>query len=135
MPARINAATAKRLGLTLPKATAKSRQTKSDKFHAVYRYCVTRGYPLPVREHRFHPVRRWRFDAAWPELATPLAVEIHGAVFMQGGHTRGKGFSDDQEKFAHAAVAGWRVLPVTTGQFNAGDLWRYLDQEFGSVQC
>jgi len=24
------------------------------------------GLPEPIRQHRFHPERRWRFDFAWP---------------------------------------------------------------------
>ena len=66
-----------------------------------------RGY---VREHRFCPPRLWRFDFAWPERA--LAVEIEGAVFAGGRHTRGAGFVADAEKYATATLLGWRVLRV-----------------------
>lgn len=38
-------------------------------------------------EHRFHPVRKWRFDAAFP--VRKIAVEIDGGVFVQGRHMRG----------------------------------------------
>jgi hypothetical protein len=40
-------------------------------------------------EHRFHPVRRWRFDAAFP--ARKVAVELDGGIFAAGRHTRGAG--------------------------------------------
>lgn len=31
--------------------------------------------PEFVREHRFHPTRRWRFDFAWPDEKVALEVE------------------------------------------------------------
>ena len=60
------------------------------------------------REHRFHPVRRWRFDFAWP--AAKVAVEIEGGTWNAGRHTRGSGFAQDCEKYNTAVVCGWRVL-------------------------
>ena len=66
--------------------------------------------PEPVREHRFHPVRKWRFDFAWPGYM--LAVEIEGGVFVTGRHSRGLGMLADMEKAATAMMMGWRVLRV-----------------------
>lgn len=56
--------------------------------------------------------RAWRFDCAWPEYG--VAVEVHGAAFAQGRHTRGAGMMGDSEKLRQAAAQGWRVLPVVT---------------------
>lgn len=78
----------------------------------------TVGLPEPVREHRFHPVRQWRFDLAFPERM--VAVEVDGAVYAQGRHTRGKGFEDDCVKMNQAAVLGWRVFRYSTGQVKKG---------------
>lgn len=100
----------------------------SGAFASLVQYCRSRGYPEPQPEVRFHPVRRWRWDACWPDRR--LAVEFHGGVYSGGRHTRGAGFEADQEKFATAAVVGWRLIPVTTKQLNAGMLWELLDQEF-----
>lgn len=102
---------------------------ESPSFRAVVNYCRARGYPLPEPEFRFHPVRKWRFDAVWKDRM--LAVEFHGGAFIAGRHTRGVGFSNDCEKFAHAAVMGWRMAPVTTQQLDRGELWPLLDYEFG----
>lgn len=74
--------------------------------------------PLPQREYFFHPQRLWRFDYAWPTLL--LAVEIDGAVYTQGRHTRGSGFEEDCVKINEATLLGWRVLRFTTGQVNSG---------------
>jgi very-short-patch-repair endonuclease len=72
------------------------------------------GLPEPTLEHRFHPTRKWRFDAAW--LDAKVALEIEGAVWVQGRHTRGSGFVRDMEKYNSAAVLGWRVVRVQPRQ-------------------
>ena len=61
-----------------------------------------------AREHAFHPVRKWRFDVAFPDAK--LAVEIDGGAWTRGRHTRGAGFIEDQRKTNAAAILGWRVL-------------------------
>jgi len=65
----------------------------------------------PTREHRFHPVRRWRFDFAWPEKK--VAVEIEGGQWISGRHQRPTGFAKDCEKYNAAARLGWKVLRYT----------------------
>ena len=42
------------------------------------------GLPEPVREHRFHPTRRWRLDFFWasPVGYYDLALECEGGTFM-----------------------------------------------------
>lgn len=65
----------------------------------------------PMREHRFHGERMWRFDYAFPSYK--VALEVEGGVFTQGRHIRPKGFLGDVEKYNAAAVAGWRVLRTT----------------------
>lgn len=70
------------------------------------------GLPKPEREYRFCPDRRWRLDFAWPDRK--LAVEVEGAVWASGRHTRGSGYVGDLEKYNRAAVDGWTVLRFTT---------------------
>ena len=74
--------------------------------------------PEPEREYRFAPPRRWRFDFAWP--AAMLALEVEGGVWSTGGHTSGKGVTDDCEKMNEALIRGWRVLRVTGQQVKSG---------------
>lgn len=71
-----------------------------------------------VREHRFDPVRGWRFDFAWPQRK--WALEVEGGTWVAGGHSRGKGYQEDCEKYAAAVLAGWRVLRATTDHVKAG---------------
>ncbi|MCS7240890.1 MAG: endonuclease domain-containing protein [Candidatus Bipolaricaulota bacterium] len=70
------------------------------------------GLPAPVREHRFHPKRRWQFDFAWPEAK--VYVEIEGGTFSGGRHVRPLAYSRDCEKYNHATLAGWAGLRFTT---------------------
>lgn len=86
----------------------------------LFRAALTRAkLPMPVAELRFHPTRKWRFDYAWPEIDKPLvplevmvALEVEGAVWVQGRHTRGSGFVKDMEKYNEAAALGWRIIRV-----------------------
>jgi very-short-patch-repair endonuclease len=74
--------------------------------------------PEPVREYRFAPDRKWRFDFAWPHRL--LAVEVEGGVWSGGRHTRGSGYVKDMEKYNRAAVLGWCVLRFDTAQVRDG---------------
>ena len=67
-----------------------------------------------VIEHRFHPVRKWRFDFALVDWK--IAIEVEGGVYAKGRHTRGSGFSQDARKYNAATVLGWRILRYTTAQ-------------------
>ena len=70
-----------------------------------------------VREYRFHPVRKWRFDFAIPEHR--VAIEVEGCVFQNGRHVRGVGYRGDCEKYNEAVKLGWRVLRYTTDMLQA----------------
>ena len=64
-----------------------------------------------VKEYKFHPKRRWRFDYAIPEHK--IALEVEGGVWSQGRHTRPQGFLNDIEKYNTAGLMGWRVFRTT----------------------
>lgn len=70
--------------------------------------CEREGLPAPQAEYRFHPIRRWRFDYAWPDYK--MALEVEGGVWIRGRHNRASGFLKDMEKYNAAAVLGWRIL-------------------------
>jgi very-short-patch-repair endonuclease len=84
------------------------------------------GLPKPVAEFRFHATRRWRFDWAWPDKS--IAVEVDGATWTGGRHTRGAGVDKDCEKMAEALIAGWRVLRVSTGQVRSGQALQWIER-------
>ena len=64
-----------------------------------------------VKEFKFHPKRRWRFDYAIPEYR--IALEVEGGVWTSGRHTRPQGFLGDIEKYNAATLMGWRVFRTT----------------------
>ncbi len=74
--------------------------------------------PDPVREHRFDPVRKWRFDFAWPELR--LAVECQGGIWAKGGHSTGVGITRDLEKLDAAHRQGWTVYQCGSELIKSG---------------
>lgn len=102
---------------------------KIDAFAALRMYCESQGYPVPVAEHRFHPVRKWRFDAAF--LEAKIAVEFQGGSWVGGRHTRASGYEKDREKMNEAVVVGWRVIEVTHRQASNGVLFGFIDRLFG----
>ncbi len=94
--------------------------------HPLLEYAARIGLPPGVLEYRFAPPRRWRFDLAFPSIL--WAVEIEGATWTGGRHTRGAGFERDAEKYNRACLLGWRVLRVTTGMVNDGRAFALLDE-------
>jgi very-short-patch-repair endonuclease len=99
------------------------KSTREEQFVRLWAVCqkqFAKRHPF-VREHRFHPERRWRFDFAWPDAL--VAVEIEGGTFTRRGgrrsrHTTGKGHQEDCRKYNAAAIAGWCVLKYTSADLN-----------------
>ncbi len=85
--------------------------------------------PEPVRELRFCPERRFRFDFAWPEHS--FAVECDGGHWVRGRHARGTGIDSDCEKGAIAILMGWRVLHVTSTHINDGRAVQWIEKLLG----
>lgn len=73
---------------------------------SLYLKTIGQEIPTPAREYRFHPVRRWRFDFAWP--SHKLALECDGGQWTRHGGRHAR--DSDREKLNAAAVLGWRVL-------------------------
>lgn len=90
---------------------------KTDGFEVSYLWKAF-GIPEPKSEFRFHPVRKWRFDYAWPDKL--IAVEIEGAIWTQGRHTRGSGFIKDMTKYNAAGKLGYRVFRFTPRELKGG---------------
>lgn len=86
-------------------------------------------------EYKFMATRRWRFDylLCRKDLlnrdklrSIAIAIEIEGAVWTQGRHTRGSGFIKDMEKYNEAAMMGYRVLRFSTQQVLDGSAKAFL---------
>lgn len=76
-----------------------------------------------IRQFKFDAVRKWQFDFA--DLASRVVLDIQGGVWTNGAHVRGKGITNDCEKYSRATVAGYRVLLATTEQVLSAEafLW------------
>lgn len=76
--------------------------------------------PAPKVQYRFHPLRKWSFDFAWPDRM--LYLEVEGGIWIRGGgrHNRASCFEKDAEKYNEAALLGYRGLRVTTQQVTSG---------------
>lgn len=85
--------------------------------------------PVPEREFRFHPVRKWRVDFAYP--IHNIAIEVEGATWTNGRHTRGSGFEKDCEKYNELALAGYLLLRVTGGMIKSGTALVFIERAFG----
>jgi very-short-patch-repair endonuclease len=109
-------------------AQAKALPAKKDWPGALIGQLRLLGLPEPVREHRFHPTRRFRLDLAWPDRL--LAVEVDGGLYLPGGgrHNRGPGMERDNEKKALATALGWRVIAVSTGQVRSGEAVGWIQE-------
>lgn len=90
---------------------------KSSKHETLFAACWPKSAPPFSREYRFDELddRKWRFDFAWPSHR--VSVEIAGATFVQGRHSRGLGMAKDAEKMRAASLQGWHVLPYTDVDF------------------
>ena len=72
--------------------------------------------PELIKEHRFHPTRKWRVDF-WHNSG--VAIEIEGGVWTGGRHTRGKGFIADMEKYNALAERGILLFRIPAHQITA----------------
>ena len=62
-------------------------------------------------EYKFHSIRQFAFDFAWPQLK--IGVDLQGGIYKPGrrtGHTSIKGMENDMEKLNLAVTNGWLVL-------------------------
>lgn len=95
-------------------------------------YVQLKALKIPFEtEYKFHPDRKWRFDYAI--IQAKIAIEVHGGVYTQGRHTRGKGFENDREKINTATILGWRVLEVTPEQIRNGKAIEFLSKLMETV--
>lgn len=89
-------------------------------------HILAKRLPPPVYELRFAPPRRFRFDVAFVEQK--LAVEVDGATWRQGRHTRGAGHRSDCIKRNLAVEMNWRVLTYPTDLVMSGEAIRQIER-------
>lgn len=82
-----------------------------------------------VREYRFCPPRRFRFDFCF--LDKKLAIEVQGGIYIRGGHNRPKVFTSDCEKLNLAVLNGFRLLKFTSDMIHSGDAIKMIRRVYG----
>lgn len=112
--------------ITSKKATNKAKAKEQARKLAELVDANLVNLPGHKKEIIFHPKRKWRFDYAWTELK--VALEIHGGVFTNGRHTRGKGFTEDKVKMNTAQLLGWIVIEATTAQVKDGQMLNWITE-------
>jgi len=78
-----------------------------------------------LRWQRVIKGRRFEFDFCLPDQR--ILIEIQGAVFTGGRHTRGMGYTADCEKSRLAQFDGWDVLCYTGKQINTKEVERLIE--------
>ena len=74
--------------------------------------------PLPQRQFRFHPTRKWVLDFAWTDRL--VGVEVNGGTYTRGAHSRHWGQKRDCEKNNAALLEGWVVFAFTSDMVTSG---------------
>lgn len=103
------------------------------------------GFPPWLEQHRFHPVREWLFDFAWPSRpgefgprGAGVALEVEGLTGEGGRHQKPEGFVEDCDKYLAATVLGWTVIRAPSRWIAKPDrriwhaplvaaLWQFID--------
>lgn len=101
---------------------------------ALLRQIKMAGLPVPLREVKFHPKRKWRFDLCWnvkPKAPDSIAIEVEGGIWSGGRHTRGAGFIGDIEKYNEATLIGWQVYRIPTEWVRSGKALKVIEDALG----
>lgn len=114
-----------------PKKTAQKprKQPKTDIFTII---CKSDLKIEVVKEYKFHPTRKWRYDYAVPEYK--IALEVEGGVWTKGRHTRPQGFLGDIEKYNAGTLLGWRIFRVTPDELYSNKTLNLLKQAISALK-
>ena len=92
--------------------------------------------PMPLREYRPIPDRKWRLDLAWPFLWQPdlgshlkLFVECDGGEYLQASARR-HGGAKDCERWNTLTLSGWRGFRFVGSQIKSGEALAFLRRVF-----
>ncbi len=86
------------------------------------------------REYLICEGRKWRADYAFlshftvNSIAAWVLVEIEGAVWTSGRHTRGSGYVKDLEKYRVASALGYRLYRFSTQEILNGTAKAFLEK-------
>ena len=84
------------------------------------------------QEYQFHPKRKWRAD--FHLVGKKILVEVEGAIWSGGRHTRGKGYIGDMEKYNAATMMGFQVIRFSTDQVKSGHAIQQIEMMVGEIR-
>lgn len=97
----------------------------------LYSHILVAGIPVPERQEKIIPNRKFQFDFSWPLYK--IVVEVDGGEWIQGRHSRGKGMASDNEKMNEVQLLGWKIFRFTGKQVTSGYALSFLQRYFSSA--
>ena len=120
---------------TKPKGRSKRPKVKSEKIPNEFEAKLARELKtLKIefeQEFEFHPKRKWRAD--FHLVGKKILVEVEGAIWSGGRHTRGKGYIGDMEKYNAATMMGYQVIRFSTDQVKSGHAIQQIEKMVGDL--
>jgi len=120
---------------TKPKGRSKRPKVKGEKIPNEFEAKLARELKtLKIefeQEFEFHPKRKWRAD--FHLVGKKILVEVEGAIWSGGRHTRGKGYIGDMEKYNAATMMGFQVLRFSTDQVKSGSAIEQIEKMVGDL--
>lgn len=118
---------------TKPKGRSKRPKVKGEKVPNEFEAKLARELKtLKIefeQEFEFHPKRKWRAD--FHLVGKKILVEVEGAIWSGGRHTRGKGYIGDMEKYNAATMMGFQVIRFSTDQVKSGHAIQQIEKMVG----
>lgn len=120
---------------TRPKGRSKRPKVKGEKVPNEFEAKLARELKtLKIefeQEFEFHPKRKWRAD--FHLVGKKILVEVEGAIWSGGRHTRGKGYIGDMEKYNAATMMGFQVIRFSTDQVKSGHAIQQIEKLVGDL--
>lgn len=120
---------------TRPKGRSKRPKVKGEKTPNEFEAKLARELKtLKIefeQEFEFHPKRKWRAD--FHLVGKKILVEVEGAIWSGGRHTRGKGYIGDMEKYNAATMMGFQVIRFSTDQVKSGHAIQQIEKLVGDL--
>lgn len=118
---------------TRPKGRSKRPKVKGEKVPNEFEAKLARELKtLKIefeQEFEFHPKRKWRAD--FHLVGKKILVEVEGAIWSGGRHTRGKGYIGDMEKYNAATMMGFQVIRFSADQVKSGHAIQQIEKMVG----
>jgi very-short-patch-repair endonuclease len=114
-------------GRTSPAASRAKRHNKGEEAFGFWVKALK--LPTPRRNFRFHPIRKFEIDWAWPEQK--IGIEIQGGIWIPGGkgaHSRPMNIVRDMTKHNLLLDLGWRVWHFTPREVIDGVAIQHIDK-------